>query len=170
LPSYSYSFAAPLDPEACRFLEAETHVAFHHLDTSEWFCVAGRNSDGAVVGVLTLEPRNWFDWHWSCAVADPHVLSRRLLRTIFRTLFKAGAVRITALIEPSNEQAIKSVRRLGFVYEGFLRMGIEGDRDALVFGMLEGDCRWLHLAPHSGLRAPSTIIRTDIGAPNGLFS
>jgi hypothetical protein len=164
------SFRSPLTPDAVEFLTEETRVDFGMQDMRHWFCATAWNDTGSVIGVLACEPKTWFDWHWSCAVADPHVLSRRLLRTIFRTLFKAGAVRITALIEPSNEQAIKSVRRLGFVYEGFLRMGIEGDRDALVFGMLEGDCRWLHLAPHSGLRAPSTIIRTDIGAPNGLFS
>jgi hypothetical protein len=35
------------------------------------------------------------------------------------------------------------VRKLGAVYEGFLRHGLDGDRDALVFGMLREDCRWL---------------------------
>jgi hypothetical protein len=149
LASYSYSFAAPLDPEACRVLEAETRVAFHHLDTSEWFCVAGRNSDGAVVGVLTLEPRNWFDWHWSCAITDPRVLSRRLLKTIFRTAF-TRATRLSALIEPSNERALAQVKRLGFWPEGFCRLAIEGKRDAVMFGMLRQECRWLH--PTSGPR------------------
>ena len=31
--------------------------------------------------------------------------------------------------------------RLGFLYEGFLRLGVEGRRDALLFGMLPEDCR-----------------------------
>jgi RimJ/RimL family protein N-acetyltransferase len=160
LASYSYSFAAPLDPEACRFLEAETRVAFRHLDTSEWFCVAGRNSDGAVVGVLTLEPRNWFDWHWSCAITDPRVLSRRLLKTIFRTAF-TRATRISALIEPSNTRSLQQAVRLGFIYEGFIRLGIEGTRDAFAFGMLAGDCRWLA----DSARPAATIIKTDVGEP-----
>ena len=30
-----------------------------------------------------------------------------------------------------------------FVYEGFLRCGIEGSRDALMFGMLRHECRFL---------------------------
>jgi RimJ/RimL family protein N-acetyltransferase len=160
LASYSYSFAAPLDPEACRFLEAETRVAFHHLDTSEWFCVAGRNSDGAVVGVLTLEPRNWFDWHWSCAITDPRVLSRRLLKTIFRTAF-TRATRLSALIEPSNERALAQVKRLGFWPEGFCRLAIEGKRDAVMFGMLRQECRWLADAA----RPAATITKTDVGEP-----
>jgi hypothetical protein len=90
------SFRSPLTPDAVEFLTEETRVDFGMQDMRHWFCATAWNDTGSVIGVLACEPKTWFDWHWSCAVADPHVLSRRLLRTIFRTLFKAGAVRITA--------------------------------------------------------------------------
>ncbi len=153
---FRYAFTAPLDPDAIEFLELETRVPFHHLDTSKWFCVTARNSHDAVVGVLTLEPRNWFDWHWSCAIADPRLLTRRLLKTIFRTGF-SRARRITALIEPVHERTIRQAVRLGFVYEGFIRLGIEGSRDAYMFGMLPSECRFL-----PGVRAAKPVKKIDI--------
>jgi hypothetical protein len=139
---FRFSFAAPLTPDAAVFLETETGVAFAHLDLSDWFCVSCWNDHDAVVGVLTMEPRNWFDWHMSCAIADQRLMTRRLLRTIFKTMF-SRAVRITALVDPGNERALKQVQRMGFVFEGFVRLGIEGTRDALMFGMLRADCPFL---------------------------
>lgn len=159
------SFRSPLTADAVEFLSRETGVEFGQQDMRHWFCATAWSETGQVIGALACEPKTWFDWHWSCAVADQRVLSRRLLRAIFRALF-SRAVRVTALVEPDNDKALKGVKQLGFVYEGFLRMGIEGRRDALVFGMLEGDCRWLATVPQRG----STIVRTDIGASNGLLS
>ena len=44
----------------------------------EWLCVTAYNDHDAVVGVLTMEPRNWFDWHLCCAIADQRLMTRRL--------------------------------------------------------------------------------------------
>jgi hypothetical protein len=32
---------------------------------------------------------------------------------------------------------------MGFVYEGYRRLGLEGSRDTLVYGMLKDDCKYL---------------------------
>jgi hypothetical protein len=73
------------------------------------------------------------------------------------------ATRVTALIEPANERAIKNARQLGFQYEGYMRLSVEGKRDALLFGMLAEDCRFL-----TGYQGGSTITRTDFaGVPHG---
>jgi hypothetical protein len=135
---FEYSFAAPLTPDAILFLEQETNVPFHHLDMREWLCVTAWNDHGAVVGVLTMEPRNWFDWHMSCAIADQRLMNRKLLRAIFRATF-SRAKRITALVEPNNERVLAQTKRLG-------RRIIEGTRDAYMFAMLAEDCPWLHPA------------------------
>jgi hypothetical protein len=140
--AFHFSFAAPLTPEATQFLETETGIPFGHIDMREWLCVTAYNDHDSVVGVLTMEPRNWFDWHLSCAIADQRLMTRRLLKTIFKAAF-TRAKRITALVEPGNYKAIKQVARLGFQQEGFGRFLIEGTRDALIFGMLEHECPWL---------------------------
>lgn len=135
---------APLALDAVEFLSQETGIDYGFVDFTDprWLCATARNDHGAVVGVLACEFKESFDAHFSCAVVDRRCLSRRLLRTVFRTLF-TRAVRVTALISPDNKLAISGARRMGFVYEGFLRMGVEGKRDALIFGMLVSDCRYL---------------------------
>jgi len=60
-------------------------------------------------------------------------------------------VRLTALIDPSNARAIRNATAMGFVVEGLSRRGLDGHRDALTFGMLRSDCRFLRSAPQ---RAP----------------
>ncbi|RWP05100.1 GNAT family protein [Mesorhizobium sp.] len=133
---------ATLSTEAKAFLSEQTDIDFNGQDMEHWFCVTARNDEGEIVGVIVAEPKTWFDWHLSVACTDPRCVTRKLFMTTFSTLF-TQAVRITALIDPANERAISNARRLGFVYEGFLRMGVEGRRDALMFGMLAEDCRFL---------------------------
>jgi len=134
----------PFALDAVEFLSQETGIDYGFIDFTDprWFCVTKRRDDGTLMGVIACEFKTWFEAHFNAAVADPSFIRAKLLATVFSTLF-SQAVRITALIEPGNERAIKNARQLGFVYEGFLRLGVEGRRDALIFGMLREDCRWL---------------------------
>ena len=135
---------APLEDDAVRFLSQETGIDYSDIDFTQphWFCVTKRRDDGTLLGVIACEFKTWFEAHFNAAVADPGFIRAKLLNTVFSTLF-SQAVRITALIDPDNERAIKNARQLGFVYEGYIRRGVEGRRDALLFGMLRHDCRFL---------------------------
>lgn len=158
---------APLDPVAADFLSEATNVSFRGVDFTrpEWFCVSARDDDDLVMGVLACQFKEWFDVHFSCAIRDRRCMSRRLLRAVFKTLF-SHAVRITALVSPDNASAIEQVRRMGFVYEGFRRLGVEGRRDALEFGMLAEDCRFL-----PGFDPSRTSLRPiDLGGFHGIVS
>jgi len=150
-----HSFESPLTVEALAFLSRSTGIDFMAQDTSDWLCVTGYDDD-ELLGLCVFEPKTWFDWHFSIAIADPRCISRRVMRAMFTAVF-SQAVRVTALVEPGNEPALKGVKQLGFVYEGFMRLGVEGRRDALMFGMLREDCRYL-----PGYRGAGTIIPTDI--------
>jgi hypothetical protein len=134
----------PFEPDAAAFLTEETATDFLRTDFTRphWLCVTVRRDDDSLMAVAACEFKEWFNAHFSVAIADQRAITQRLLRTIFSTLF-SQAVRVTALVDPDNERAISICRRLGFVYEGFLRMGVEGRRDALIFGMLREDCRFL---------------------------
>lgn len=158
---------APLDERAAEFLSEETGIDFRRMDFDHprWFCVTARRDDGTIMGVLACEFKTWFDVHFSCAISDQRCMSRKLLRSIFRTLF-SKAVRITALVHPDNRLAIDQTYRLGFVYEGFLRMGVEGRRDALMFGMLREDCRYLP-GYHPAL---ASVLPLALGGQHGLLS
>lgn len=154
----------PLALDAVEFLSERTDINYGFVDFTDprWLCVTARHDDGEIAGVVACEFKEWFDAHFSCAVDDRRCLSRRVLRAIFRALF-SRAVRVTALISPDNELAISGARRMGFVYEGFLRMGVEGKRDALIFGMLADDCRYL-----PGFNPARTTISPISGGYHGL--
>jgi RimJ/RimL family protein N-acetyltransferase len=61
---------------------------------------------------------------------------------VFSTLF-TRVVRLTAFVDVNNQRAMRNAVSMGFVYEGFCRKGINGNRDAYTFGMLKEDCRML---------------------------
>ena len=156
-----HSFDTPLSDEARAFLSQHTGVDYMRFDTSGWLAATGTR-DGAVVGVCCFEPKTSFDWHYNAAVTDSRCVTRRLLKALFTAVF-TQATRVTALIEPANERAIKNARQLGFQYEGYMRLSVEGKRDALLFGMLAEDCRFL-----AGYQGNGTITRTDFaGVPHG---
>jgi hypothetical protein len=111
-----------------------------------WFCATARDAEGRIQGVWVAEFQVWFEAHVTTAIDDPRFMSRRLLRTLFTALF-SQAVRVTAMVRPDNHRSIEGIKRLGFRYEGFCRLGIEGKWDAMVFGMLRNECRWLQRHP-----------------------
>jgi len=143
--------------DAIEFLREEIGLDLRGQDLDRddrWLFVVARNGHGAVVGVLVMEAKNWFDWHLSIAVVDHRCLMvSGLHKLIWRTIFER-AVRVTILIDPQNAKLEHTVRKMGFVYEGFLRHGLDGDRDALIFGMLREDCRWLRTRPAAPQPAP----------------
>lgn len=142
---------APLEPDAVRYLIDRTGIDYSFCDFTgpQWFCCTARDSDGALLGVFIGEFQLWFECHITCAIRHPRFLTRRLLRTIFTTLF-SQAVRLTALVRPDNEPALRIIRHLGFQYEGYLRMGVEGRWDGMIFGMLRHECRYLEKASDHG--------------------
>jgi hypothetical protein len=139
---------APLEPDAVQFLIERTGIDYSWCDFAapQWLNVTARDGDGAILGVFVGEFQTWFEVHITCAIDHPRFLTRRLLHAIFGTLF-TQAVRLTALTRPDNEDGIRILKHLGFRYEGFLRMGIEGRWDGLIFGMLRNECRWLGKTP-----------------------
>ena len=136
---------APLRPDAVEYLTRHTGVDYRYggnFGPPNWFCVTARDDEGMLMGVLACEFKTFFDVHFNTAISDPRCMSRRLLRAIFTALF-SKARRITAEVAVDNRRALRQMQRMGFVYEGFCRLGIEGVRDAYVFGMLKDDCRYL---------------------------
>jgi len=140
-----FAYSTEHQPDFIAFMRERIDLDLRgqNLDGPNWFCVTVRDdiTDEVVAG-LACEFKSPFDVHFSAAVDEPGVISRRLLAGIFDALF-SKASRITALCEPSNGRAEAGLTRLGFVYEGFLRRGLDGERDALIYGMLPEDCKFL---------------------------
>ena len=144
-----------LTPDAVDYLTDITGINFRGVDFGghEWRCVtARRDEDGALMGVLICEFKTHFDAHCTYAITDRRCMTKRLMTAVFAALF-TQAVRLTSLIHPNNHHAIEMAKRMGFKYEGRMRLAVEGKHDALVYGMLKSDCRLLKERPDHGLRS-----------------
>lgn len=133
-----------LPPDAQAMLTQHLRVDFSHCSfrAPRWFSAWSRNERGYITGILAVEFQTWFEGKITVLVLDPRCLSRRALRAIFTALF-SQAKRLTAEVEPDNRRALRQVQRLGFVYEGYHPLGLEGTRDTIIYGMLKEDCRYL---------------------------
>lgn len=70
--------------------------------------------------------------------------TKEIISTLISYPFqKAGCMRITAIIREGNDASVQLARRLGFRKEGVIRKAYNGKANALVFGMLKSECKWL---------------------------
>jgi len=137
-------FFGDLPTDAQAMLTRHLRVDFSHciMKAPQWFSAWACNDRGHIIGIFTVEFPVWFEGKVTALVLDPRCLSRRTLRAIFTALF-SKVKRLTAEVEPDNRRALKQVQRLGFIYEGYRPLGLEGTRDTIVYGMLKEDCRYL---------------------------
>ena len=133
-----------LPQDAQEMLTKHLRVDFSPCDfrAPRWFSGWARNDEGHITGIFAIEFPYWFEGRVTIMVLDPRCMSRRVLRAIFTAAF-TQAKRLTAEVEPDNRRALQQVQRLGFIYEGYRPLGLEGSRDTLMYGMLREDCRFL---------------------------
>lgn len=86
-----------------------------------------------------------YDIEMSGAFDDPRwCLPQTLARLFSYPFVQVGCVRMTTITGASNARARRLDERLGFVQEGVIRKGLDGVEDAIVYGMLREECRWLN--------------------------
>lgn len=51
--------------------------------------------------------------------------------------------RVTGLVRTSNEQARRFDEHVGFIQEGVIRQAFEDGEDAILYGMLKSECKWI---------------------------
>ena len=143
-----------LPTDAQRMLSEHLRVDFSMSDfrAPRWFSAWARNAAGHITGIFAIEFKYPFEGYVTVLVLDPRCMTWRVLRAIFTAAF-SQAVRLTAEIEPDNRKALRQVQRMGWQYEGFKPLGLEGRRDILLYGMLRSDCRYL-----PGYEGPTTVI------------
>jgi RimJ/RimL family protein N-acetyltransferase len=78
------------------------------------------------------------------ALPGENWLHRGLIRESFRYAFvTARKPRVWSRVKSTNKAALAMNDGLGFVREGIQRCHFGSD-DAVLFGMLRNECRWLH--------------------------
>jgi hypothetical protein len=149
-----------LPGDAQEMLSKHLRIDFSRCDfrAPRWFSAWARNVNGNITGIFAIEFPLWFEGRVTTLVLDPRCMSRRTLRAIFTAAF-TQARRLTAEVEPDNRRALRQVQRMGFVYEGYRRLGLEGTRDTLVYGMLKDDCKYL-----PGYKGPTVMATPTLSA------
>lgn len=102
------------------------------------------NDDNDFCGGVILSNYRGTDIEVSVASETPIAWHYDVCRTVFNYIFNgAKCVRCTCITTKRNKRAREFLDALGFVLEGNLRRGYDGQRDALIYGLLAEDCRFL---------------------------
>lgn len=102
------------------------------------------SNDNKLVGGLALNFDSVFEGTLSIYTDSRHCLTPRILRELFHWAFvERRLARLTCQIAKRNKRARRLVEGLGFKMEGVKRRGFDGRRDAIVYGLVAEDCRWL---------------------------
>ena len=82
-------------------------------------------------------------------VGEGHWLTRAGLRVFFAYPFvELGCRRITVICARRNRKARRFVEHVGFVHEGTCRQAMPNGDNAVIYGMLRRECRWLKGSKH----------------------
>lgn len=102
-------------------------------------------SDGTIHAVVVYNAFYDDACHMHIATAKTRRwATKATLETLFGYPFnKLGLRRVSAQIAASNVAAQVMALKLGFRFEGVMRNAING-QDAVLFGMLKEDCRFIH--------------------------
>lgn len=102
------------------------------------------NDDKDFVAGVVFSNFRGTDVEVSCAGETPAAWRPHVCRAIFQYVFdQLGCVRCTSITVKGNKRARDFLTRLGFQLEGNVRLGYDGRRDALIYGLLRSECRFL---------------------------
>lgn len=80
----------------------------------------------------------------SCAGESFAAWRPGVCKAVFKYVFEQlGCVRCTSITVKGNKKARSFLESLGFQLEGNVRLGYDGRRDALIYGLLRSECRFL---------------------------
>lgn len=99
---------------------------------------------GVLVGGVVFNRYSGFDVSLTAAFDAPGWALPGTVRAILAYPFiDLGCKRVSARTGKKNRKARKLLEDLGFVLEGVCRRGYDGFEDAMMYGLLKEDCRWL---------------------------
>ncbi len=119
----------------------------HVRSVREWgpFRAIGvARGDEPIAGAVFNNSRG-FDMEISFAADSPRWATRGMVRDILAYPFvQCDCTRLTAVVGKRNKRARRFVEGLGFKQEGCVRRGLDGRQDAILYGLQNEQCRWIH--------------------------
>ena len=84
-----------------------------------------------------------FDCEISCAAESSMAWKPGVCRAVFQYVFgQLACKRCTAITRKNNTRARRFLEGLNFQLEGNVRRGYDGEKDALVYGLLAEECHY----------------------------
>jgi RimJ/RimL family protein N-acetyltransferase len=92
------------------------------------------------------------DCEISCAAETSMAFRPWVCTAVFRYIFvQLQCTRVTSITTKKNRRTRAFLERLGFALEGCVRRAYDGKRDALIYGLLAEDCRYLEAGASGGI-------------------
>lgn len=102
------------------------------------------NDDNQFKGAVLVSGYRDIDCELSTASSTPLVWTEEVLRHIFNYIFRdLGCIRCTAITTQKNKKAKAFLTALNFKYEGRMRKALDGENDAIIYGLLRDDCIYI---------------------------
>ena len=99
-------------------------------------------SDGLLRGAMIFNCFN--EGSAEVSIYAPRAVSRGSLRAAASYLFQTnGCNRVTARTRASSLRVRRFIEKVGFQQEGVLRAYYKDGEDAILYGLLRSECRWL---------------------------
>lgn len=97
----------------------------------------------------------------SIATEGPGWATRKVLMELFAYPFEQlNCQKVRAIAGRRNKSACKAIRGMGFKFEGNDRRGM-GNDDAIIFGLLRKECKWLKTNQIAKACAPIGLSQPD---------
>lgn len=132
-------------PMICRYMYEKIGITFDPA-LCQGFAVL--SDDGIFTGAVLIsnvriEAGRPIDCEISCASESSMAWKEGVCRAVFQYVFgQLGCVRCTSITRKNNTKARKFLEALNFQLEGNVRKGYDGEKDALIYGLLAEDCQF----------------------------
>jgi len=102
------------------------------------------NDNGDFCAGVVISEFRGHDCQISCATETGVAWRDHVVRAVFDYIFiQLGCARCTSITKKGNKRTRAFLEDLGFKHEGTLRRGFDGAQDALLYGLLAEECRYI---------------------------
>lgn len=132
-------------PLLCQYLEDKIGIAFKPSEVQGFAIMSDKDEfvAGVIVSNVRYSAGKAIDCEISCATESSVAWRPEVCKAVFGYIFdQIGAVRCTSIVRKNNTKSRKFLEALNFQLEGNVRKGYDGQKDALIYGLLAEECQF----------------------------
>lgn len=132
-------------PLLCAYMSDKIGIEFEPNKVQGFAIMSDQNVfiAGVVVSNVRYSGDKAVDCEISCASESATAWRPEVCKAIFQYIFgQLGCVRCTSIVKKNNHKSRKFLEALNFQLEGNVRKGYDGQKDALLYGLLAEECQF----------------------------